>query len=76
MNKKLLLSLSLAAISLTGAYAADDSFRAPAYPLITIDPYTSAWSMSDNLYDQEVRHWTESAYPLIGVVTVDSFPGH
>ena len=71
MNKKLLLSLSLAAISLTGAYAAGNSFRAPAYPLITIDPYTSAWSMSDNLYDQEVRHWTESAYPLIGVVTVD-----
>lgn len=74
MDKKLLLSLSLAAISLSGAYAAGDTFRAPAYPLITIDPYTSAWSMSNNLYDQEVKHWTESAYPLIGVITVDGTP--
>lgn len=71
MNKKQLLSLFLAAVSLSGASAAGDAFRAPAYPLITIDPYTSAWSMSDNLYDQEVKHWTETAYPLIGVATVD-----
>ena len=23
--------------------------RAPAYPLVSIDPYTSAWSFTDNL---------------------------
>ena len=28
--------------------------RPPAYPLITIDPYTSAWSTTDNLYDSNV----------------------
>ena len=32
------------------------SFRAPAYPLITIDPYTSAWSTSDQLLDSPVKH--------------------
>ena len=46
-------------------------FRAPAYPLITIDPYTSAWSMSDNLYDSPVRHWTGKTHSLIGAIRVD-----
>lgn len=48
-----------------------NDLRAPAYPLVTIDPYASAWSMSDNLYDSPVRHWTGKDFPLIGVVKVD-----
>lgn len=47
------------------------SLRAPAYPLITIDPYTSAWSMTDNLYDDPVRHWTGKVHSLIGAIRVD-----
>ncbi len=43
------------------------SLRAFAYPLILIDPYTSAWSKSDQLFDSPVRHWTG----LIGVLRVD-----
>lgn len=35
-----------------------NELRAPAYPLVTIDPYTSAWSTTDNLYDSPVKHWT------------------
>lgn len=45
--------------------------RAPAYPLVTIDPYTSAWSAADNLYDAQVKHWTGKNFPLLGVVKVD-----
>lgn len=45
--------------------------RAPAYPLVTIDPYTSAWSETDNLYDGPVRHWTGREHPLIGAIRVD-----
>ena len=34
------------------------NLRVPAYPLVTIDPYISAWSHTDKLYEDEVRHWT------------------
>jgi hypothetical protein len=47
------------------------TLRAPAYPLVTIDPYTSAWSMTDNLYDDAVRHWTGEIHALTGAVRVD-----
>ena len=35
-----------------------DQLRAPAYPLVAIDPYTFAWSFSDKLYVDNARHWT------------------
>lgn len=46
-------------------------FRAPAFPLITIDPYTSAWSATDYLFDSPVKHWTGKNHSLIGAVRVD-----
>lgn len=48
-----------------------NELRAPAYPLVTIDPYTSAWAFQDNLYDGAVKHWTGKSFPLIGVAKVD-----
>ena len=48
-----------------------NDLRAPAWPLVTIDPYTSAWSMSGKLYDGPVKHWTGKDFPLIGAVRVD-----
>lgn len=50
---------------------AGERFRAPAYPLITIDPYTSAWSTSDTLFHTPVKHWTGRNHSLIGAVRVD-----
>ena len=41
-----------------------NELRAPAYPLINIDTYTSGWSMTDNLYDSSVKHWTGKDFPL------------
>ena len=48
-----------------------NELRTPAYPLITIDPYTSGWSFTDNLYDKSVKHWTGTKLPLIGAIKVD-----
>ena len=53
------------------AAAATNTLRAPATPLVTIDPYTSAWSFADNLYDEGIRHWSGRDFPLIGALRVD-----
>ena len=48
-----------------------NELRAPAYPLINIDTYTSGWSMTENLYDSSVKHWTGKDFPLVGALRVD-----
>lgn len=47
------------------------SFRPPAVPLVTIDPYISCWSFANKLYDEWPRHWTGTALPMLGIVRVD-----
>lgn len=76
MMKRVLLSCLGAALLAGCAPESSDShvaseLRAPAYPLVTIDPYTSAWSTTDNLYDGAVKHWTGKDFPLLGVAKVD-----
>lgn len=77
MQKKLsfLLLICLALWSCDESVSYDvinSELRPPAYPLITIDPYTSGWSFTDNLYDGSVRHWTGKKFPLIGAIKVDN----
>ncbi len=45
--------------------------RAPAIPLITVDPYFSVWSRDEVLNYTETVHWTGSVNPIRGYVTVD-----
>ena len=69
--KKLLFALvALGCISCAAEHQKNE-LRAPAYPLITIDPYVSSWSAADNLYDDAVRHWTTTETPFTGVLRVD-----
>lgn len=48
-----------------------NALRAPSYPLIMIDPYTSVWSFTDNLNEDVTRHWTGKEQSLLGVLEVD-----
>jgi hypothetical protein len=63
--------VSCADLSKTAEESKTTSVRAPAYPLITIDPYTSAWSMTDKLFNSPVKHWTEKNHSMIGAVRVN-----
>ena len=79
MKAKIICAISALVASLACLNAAEDMFkpaqktslRAPAYPLVTVDPYTSAWSFSDTLNGDTVRHWTGKEHPLTGALRVD-----
>lgn len=45
--------------------------RAPAIPLITVDPYFSIWSFTDKLYESPTVLWTGQSNKMVGILTVD-----
>jgi hypothetical protein len=50
---------------------AQQQHRPPAVPLAVNDPYFSLWSMGDKLTDVPVKHWSEAAQPMVGLIRVD-----
>ncbi|MDD7884743.1 glutaminase family protein [Flavivirga sp. 57AJ16] len=67
MLKKLLLSSFTFVSLLINA----QQRQAPAYPLITHDPYFSIWSMSDEVNEETTKHWTGRDHSLMGMIKVD-----
>jgi len=45
--------------------------RAPAVPLITVDPYFSIWAPDTRLNVAKTMHWTGKSNSIIGTVVVD-----
>lgn len=47
------------------------TLRAPAYPLVSVDPYFSIWSFNDKLNEGPTVHWTGKENSLQGIIRVD-----
>lgn len=48
-----------------------NEIRPPAAPLLTVDPYFSVWSNTDQINMSATRHWTGYEQSIVGAVRVD-----
>ncbi len=68
-SMKLRFLVILITVVVSGAFG--QTTKAPAYPLITHDPYFSIWSNTDELNTSPTQHWTGTSHSLTGYIKVD-----
>jgi hypothetical protein len=76
MMKHLASILTIALLASVGSSTArarneQPDLRAPAIPLVPVDPYFSVWSPADQLTDAPTKHWTEANHRLTSLVRID-----
>ncbi|HEV2207289.1 MAG TPA: DUF5127 domain-containing protein [Verrucomicrobiae bacterium] len=67
MKRNILCALA----SLVAVTGIAQTFRPPAVPLVTFDPYLSIWSCADHLTDRNTQHWTKHEHSLVSLIRVD-----
>src|SRR4051812_31935218 len=72
LNKKSVLNVLFIFCAFLSSAAS--TFRPPAVPLVTCDPYFSIWSQADKLADVNTTHWTGRAHRLTSMVRIDGKP--
>ena len=70
--RKIFAFLVLALLSAVGGTVrANDPLRAPATPLIAVDPYFSVWSNTDELADSFPVHWSKPIKAMVSFAKID-----
>merc|ERR1719183_385728 len=63
--------MRVVALSISVFHIAVATFRPPAIPLVTTDPYLQSFVMGDTATDGVVKHWDQRNKEMLGLIRID-----